>query len=225
MTSHDGDPGAARDEATGPLPATPEIAAHREMLLRNELQHRVRNMLAIIRSVFARTVASGGSLEDVADHFQGRLDAFTRFHAMLGTDPAARLDLDAMIRDELRAFAVDPRIALGGPDVVLSPDVAQLVGLALHELATNSIKFGVLSLAAGRGRLRISWSVADAGLVLVWDEDEVPVLSAAPVHHGFGREFIEQALPYQTGGAASFELRRGGMRCTISLPATGFQRE
>jgi two-component sensor histidine kinase len=197
-----------------------QAARDREALLRNELQHRIRNMLAIIRSIFSRTVAAGGSLDDVADHFRGRLDAIARYQTALSLDPRATIDFEQIVRDELHSFQFgdDPRIRISGAEVRLVPDVAQMIGLALHELVTNSIKFGVLATLEERGRLEMSWIMAGARLRFIWLETGVPVLSPAPLRRGFGREFIEQALPYQIGAETRFELRPGGLFCEIVVP-------
>jgi two-component sensor histidine kinase len=194
-------------------------ARDREFLLRGELQHRVRNMLAIIRSIFSRTVDSGGSLEDVADHFRGRLDAVAQLQSLYAMQAPAAADFEQMIRDELQPFQFgdDPRISINGPDIRLDLDVAQLMGLALHELTTNSIKFGALS-GDNESGLAIRWSSTGQMMRFEWLETGVPVIAPAPLHRGFGREFIEQALPYQLGATTSFVLRPGGVFCSIALP-------
>lgn len=191
----------------------------RETMLRGELQHRVRNTLALVRSIFERSIAAGGTIEDLADHFRGRLEVLARYQLSLPHEPAGMADLETMVRDELHIFqaGADPRIAIAGPEVRLAHDAAQATGLALHELATNSIKFGVLG-AKARGRLCIEWKPTGPQLDLCWEETGVPVLGQAPLHAGFGRQFIEQALPYQLGAETSFVLKPGGLCCTISLP-------
>ena len=93
-----------------------------------------------------------------------------------------------------------------------------MLALAVHELATNSVKFGALS--GGGGRLAVRWSIAaeePRRLSIEWIETGVAVVAAAPIHSGFGREYIEQALPYQLDATTSFELRPGGLTCRISL--------
>lgn len=193
-------------------------AVERERLLRAELQHRVRNMLAVIRSIFSRTVESGHSLADVADHFRGRLDAVARFQVARGANPLGLSYFEDIVRDEFQSFEFDERIEIGGADVAIPTDVAQALGLAIHELATNSVKFGALSTADNRTRLSIRWHTADGRLVVEWRESGVAVLAAAPLRRGFGREFIEHALPYQVAASTSFELLPGGLACTITIP-------
>jgi len=124
-----------------------------------------------------------------------------------------------MVRDELQAAqsASDPRIVVEGPAVRLWYDAAQLIGLAIHELATNSIKFGLLSSSAGRARLSIRWKVTGDIVTITWHETGVAILAPAPIRTGFGREFIEEALPYQLGAETRFDLAPGQFTCTIAL--------
>lgn len=192
--------------------------AERERALRNETRHRVRNMLAIIRSICSRTF--GPDVQEIGDHFRGRLDALARFEIGRG-DHLGTCDLEEMVRDELRSFEFDSQIDIAGPEVAIPTDIARLLGLALHELATNSIKFGVLSANDDRAHLAIGWTRANDLLTLHWKETGISVIAAAPMETGFGREFIEQALPYQISATTSFELRPGGLVCTIALPLPG----
>ncbi|UYY57514.1 sensor histidine kinase [Sphingomonas sp. S2-65] len=213
----------AGDLATRPdgdLRAALAAAQEREMLLRGELQHRVRNMLAVVRSIFARTVAAGGNLDDVANHFQGRLDVLARYQAAAVTGTHRTVDFETMIHDELQSVqaAGDPRVTFAGPEVGVPPDTALLIGLALHELVTNSIKFGTLSLPPERGTLAIGWTIEGDHLDIDWDERGMPVLGAAPQRHGFGRTFIEQALPYQLGAQTRYQIGPGTISCSIRVP-------
>lgn len=198
----------------------------RESLLRGELQHRVRNMLAVVRSIFMRSVAAGGTLEDLADHFSGRLDVLARYQLIRTNEPEGSADFEAMIRDELQtaAAARDTRIALEGPEVRIAHEVAQFVALTIHEMFTNSIKFGVLSSPAERARLSIRWSVADEVLEIAWSETGVAIVAPAPVRVGFGRNLIEEALPYQLNAKTSFDLAPGELSCTIAIPLNGSDR-
>jgi two-component sensor histidine kinase len=192
-------------------------SVERENILRDELQHRVRNMLAIIRSIFSRTVEAGQSLDDMRDHFRGRLDALARYQVARATNPQGTSYLEDMVRDELQSFEFDERIEIEGRELAVANNVAQLLSLAIHELATNSIKFGALSSADRPTRLRIHWVSTDGSLVLHWEESGVAILSSAPARSGFGREFIERALPYQLAATTSFELKPGGVSCTIAV--------
>lgn len=193
------------------------IDRERRTELRGELQHRVRNVVAVIRSVFSRTVASGGAMEDVADHFRGRLEVLARYQQSRINNPLGTLDLEMMIRDELHDFRFgdDPHITIEGEAVGLHHDQAQCLGLALHELVTNALKFGALAHAGAQ--LQITWSCTPDALRIGWSETGVPIVSIAPLHYGFGRELIEQGLPYQLGATTAFRLRPGGLHCDIAF--------
>lgn len=198
-------------------------AGLRERALRAELQHRVRNMLAVVRSVFSRTADTYDAADDIADHFKGRLDALARSQTWATESDRHAIDLEALILEELLAAAAadDPRITIRGPAVRLSGKSAESIALAIHELVTNSVKFGVLSHAGDRGGLRIEWRLAARELDLVWRETGVTVLSAAPLRSGFGRDFIENSVPYQVDAATSFAIEPGAISCRIRMPFVG----
>lgn len=194
----------------------------RQQALVGELQHRVRNILSVIRSVFGQTVASGRSLEEVVEHFKGRLDSLGRTQAVVAMADGA-VDLENLIRDELLSVGASdgPQISIGGPEVSLPIDQAQIVGLAIHELTTNAVKFGALRIPGAK--LDISWQTdvfygETPKLNLKWQEQGVPTIAVSPLHEGFGRELIEEALPYRLGAETRLEFRGGGVCCLISLP-------
>jgi len=191
-----------------------------EALLSNELQHRVRNTLAVIRSIFSRTVETSGSIDEIAMHFPGRLDALARYQAQSATlHREQTFDLATMIFDELVVFAADDYqyLTLDGPEVRLPARYAAPLGLALHELTTNSVKFGALSDQHARARLSIVWERTRTGVVLEWSESGVAIVNSAPAPTGFGRDYIEQALPYQVRAQTKFEILPGGIKCRIEL--------
>jgi two-component sensor histidine kinase len=192
----------------------------RDTMLQGELQHGIRNMLAVVRSIFSRSVAGGGSLSEVADHFRGRLDVLARYQLSRTHRPGGTADFETMLLDELQTAQAsdDPRVALAGPVVAVPFEAAQLVGLAIHELVTNSIKFGVLSSSAEQARLTIGWSLSGDALDISWREEGVAILAPAPFRKGFGRGFIEEALPYQLGASTRFDLAPGQLSCTLSIP-------
>ncbi|HEY6815012.1 MAG TPA: PAS domain S-box protein, partial [Croceibacterium sp.] len=196
----------------------------RQRVLLGELQHRVRNILSVVRSVFSRTLQGEGSLEDMAEHFQGRLDALARTQVVVTQNPHGTADLENLVREELLSVAARDglQLSLDGPEVELSGEAAEALGLAVHELTTNSLKYGALRFPGAR--LTIRWSLDNvdysgpARLVFMWEEQGVPAMPVNPVREGFGTELITRALPYRLGAKTGFELRPGGIRCTIDLP-------
>ncbi|MEG3084580.1 sensor histidine kinase [Sphingomonas sp. PB2P12] len=193
----------------------------RERALRYELLHRVRNMLAVIRTIYRRMLGCQLAADEFALHFEDRLDAIGRYQTDVAGIAAGGVDLEDMVRDELlMVHCTDgPDCTIVGPSVRLSAKWGEMMGLALHELAVNAVKFGAL---AHDGALHIEWSLVEEGarsaLHFHWQETGVPLVATAPRPRGFGQGLIEDALPYQFGATSSFVLKPGGLDCTILLP-------
>ncbi len=188
-----------------------------------ELQHRVRNILTVVRSVFSRTVEGERPIEEIAEHFRGRLDSLARTQVILAQHPAGSIDLQNLIRDELLNAGVQdgPLLAIGGPDVGLTPLQAESLALAFHELTTNALKYGALRVPGGH--LNIGWTTnigygGDRVLDFTWTEQGVPAIPVRPTYRGFGMELIKDALPYRLGAETRVEFLGGGIRCSISFP-------
>lgn len=199
-----------------------ELQERQEVLVA-ELQHRVRNMLTVVRSVFGRTVETGRDIDEVADHFRGRLDALARTQVIVTQSSRGLVDLESLIRDELMSVAAveGPLLVIEGPDIALSSKQAESIGLAIHELTTNAVKYGALRVAGAMLSIRWTVSVDQDGarqVALAWIEQGVPAVPVKPAREGFGRELIEEALPYRLGAKTKLEFRGGGIRCDITLP-------
>jgi two-component system CheB/CheR fusion protein len=194
----------------------------RQKLLMAELQHRVKNILAVVRSIASRTLETTEDLDDFSAHFDGRLRALARTQNVLTRSAAARIDLDELVREELLTHAPhEPeQVEIAGPDIALRDRAAEIFALALHELATNAVKYGAL--AQPRGHISVTWRILQAAagprLSLEWRESGVAALDPNPARHGFGRDLIERGLPYELGAATSLEFLPGGVRCTVELP-------
>lgn len=224
--------GSLPDSSSEPTDLVDQLAAAhlalvaitaREAALRNEFERQVRNALAITRSVFLRTMDNAGTVEHARDHFVGRLDALSRYNRRLAISGELRFDLETMIWNELLSMALgsDKRIEVTGPEVRLEQRAAGLIGLALHELVTNSVKFGVLGDSSSGGRLHVVWEMTDQLVRLEWRESGVPIVASAPIGSGFGRDFIENALPYQLNADTHFEFIPGGLICRIEFEPGG----
>lgn len=186
-----------------------------------ELQHRVRNILAVIRSIVSRTAETSETVEDLSAHLDGRLAALARTQVLLTRSPGAGVDLEGLVRDELLAqVADDGRIVVEGPEILLPPKAAEVMTLAVHELATNATKYGAL--ADSRGRIDIRWTVEPRDgidwLRLHWRESGVQIAAAAPRRSGFGVVLIEQRVPYELTGAGTLTFAPGGVQCEIAFP-------
>jgi two-component sensor histidine kinase len=195
-------------------------AANRRSLLLGELQHRVRNMLLNVRSLAKRTLKGSGSLEEFAAAFDARLLALTRTQELLTREAAVSVRLEDTLRQELQAHGADGgRVRMSGPAVRLLPKVAQALGMAFHELATNASKYGALGRTGAQ--LKISWQTTGKEeaeeVLIVWRESGVPI-SGMPTRRGFGSEMIERSLPFMVGGEARVEYHADGVECTIRFP-------
>lgn len=195
----------------------------RQKVLVAELQHRVRNMLSIVRYVFSRTVETSADIEEASMHFQGRLDALARTQVIVAQSPSGLVDLEVMIRDELLSVGQGDgaTLIIDGPPVQIDAVAAENIGLAIHELTMNAIKFGALGVPGAT--LDIGWSVnmderGRAILNLRWVETGVPIVPVVGQRDGFGKELIEKALPYRLGAETRLDIHGGGVRCFISTP-------
>ena len=191
-------------------------------LLVAELQHRTRNLLAVVRSISDRTREASSSLDDYANRFNGRLASLSRVQALLSREDTEAIGIDELVRLELNALNVDnfSQVSTAGPRVTLPRDSVQLLSLALHELGTNAVKHGVLN--GSGGTLEIRWHLVNANrsaVRLEWSERPRKQLEMMARHqNGFGRVLLEQALPAQLGAMTRFDLLPNGLQCVIELP-------
>jgi two-component sensor histidine kinase len=193
----------------------------RQAMLTAELRHRVRNLIAIISTISARTAQSAASVEDYAERMGGRLMALSRTQALLTRDGNAGVDVSDIVRDEIGAQAHLGEYEIDGPKVVISPKAAEVLGLAVHELATNSLKYGALS--EHGGQVSASWRVTprdgESYLSFDWTEKSAhPLLKSAPSRRGFGTELIERRIPYELGGVGHLTIDGSGAHCHIEFP-------
>lgn len=183
-----------------------------------ELQHRVRNILAVVRGISRRTAETSTSIGTYTAHLDGRINALARTQTVLARAPAEGMDLETIIADELLAHAArEGQAVLSGPQVALKGQTAETLGLAFHELAANAVKYGALSKEFGR--LEVNWAIeAGDSLRLIWRESGVDVASIAPRREGFGRELLQRTLPYALGAKVELQFSPGGLVCTMSVP-------
>ena len=195
-----------------------------ERQLAGELQHRVRNSLSVIRSIARRTAEYSQTLDEFADHLDGRLEAFARAQGSTVTFPAQRADLTMLIVDELAAATIQEGdlLLLSGPDVSLQSKAAEALGMAFHELTTNAIKYGAFAVEGGS--IAVSWRIDGEGddgrLTIIWKERRPGPALPPPTHHGFGTEFLEQTLSYELEAETMLDYGPTGFRCTIIVPLT-----
>lgn len=226
--SGQGAPAGRTDETVTVLAAMAGMALERLAAIRREgrerahLQNRVRNVASIIRSVSSRSAEQAESLEDYVMHFEGRLDALVRSQVALARSRAGRLDFEDLLRDELLAEGIQdgPRVELAGLPVSLVAAEAEALALAIHELAVNAVKFGPFTDRGGRLSVRW-WAESTSGRVslqLDWHEICNKPLDRLPERIGFGRQFLERAIPYELGAETNLTVSPCEVVWRIGLP-------
>lgn len=196
-----------------------KLGTQHQGVLLAELQHRVRNIMAVIRSMTNRTASGAQTVEDYRARLEGRLLALARVQTLLTREANLGGSLCAIIENEVSAQAPQRgQLELSGPDVRLSPKAVEVLTLAFHELSTNALKYGAFS--GPEGKVNVRWEVAErlqrAWLVLDWVEHgKVPV----PVtRRGFGSDLIEGRIPYELGGTGKISIDADGARCHLEFP-------
>jgi two-component sensor histidine kinase len=195
--------------------------AQHERVLKNELQHRINNMLTTIRAVARRTRARSESLDEFARSFDDRLAAIARTHALLSRTETSAVPMRELLTLELSAHgAVEgENLTQRGPALLISAKEAQGLSMAFHELATNAVKHGALS--ADNGRIDVSWetevSSATNQLRIRWRETGITI-EREPTRRGFGTDILEKSIPHLLHGRFERTLHRNGIECLIVLP-------
>jgi len=189
-------------------------AEERQALLTREVDHRARNALAVTQSIVRLTKAS--TVKSYVAAVEGRIGALSRAHTLLSESRWQGADLVKLVDDELAPYRTsNDKIVASGPQTSLRPVTAQILALAVHELATNAAKYGALSSAAGK--IRLQWEVENGNLTLHWEETGGPN-ARPPASQGFGTKIITASVASQLGGKAVFDWRPEGLRCTLSIP-------
>ena len=193
-------------------------ASARQELLIAELNHRVRNILGLIRGLIRQSQPTGGDITNFVKVIDGRIHALARAHNQITDDHWGPAPIQALIDAEAAAFIDDgERIVTQGEPVLLNPNAYSTLALVLHELVTNSNKYGALSVKGGR--VTLGWHRNPAGdLILEWRETGGPPVSP-PTRKGFGTTIIDRSVPYDLGGAAKVDYDPSGVQAVFRVPA------
>ena len=192
-------------------------AHERQDLLIAELNHRVRNVLSLVRSLISRTRSGAQTYEEFAETLEGRVQSLARAHDQLTVRRWGPAEIEPLVRAEAKAYLAEngDRIRLSGPQLSLDPTAFNTVSLVLHELITNCAKYGALS---DSGHVDLRWGVdAEGTLVLTWRETGGPPVRA-PLRKGFGTTIIERSIPYDLGGTARTSYRLAGFEAEFTIP-------
>ncbi|WP_084395638.1 HWE histidine kinase domain-containing protein [Henriciella aquimarina] len=193
-------------------------ANERQELLIAELNHRVRNILNLISGVVAQSTQDARSVSDYAKVVSGRIQALARAHDQITEKNWAPSSLRALIFTELDAYfgPKSNRAIIQGGDALLEPAAFSTLALVMHELATNSAKYGALSDSSGKIEVTID-QTPNGGVSLTWRERGGPPVQA-PARQGFGSTIIEKSIPYELGGSADVRFQLTGLEADFTVP-------
>jgi PAS domain S-box-containing protein len=201
-----------------------ESEAHLRLLMR-ELTHRSKNLLAVIQAMARQTARHSGTIETFLDQFGARLQALASSHDLLVQESWYGASLDDLVRLQLGRYmdGPEPQVTVEGQPILLKPEAAQGLGLALHELVSNAANYGALSARAGR--VAVAWRRLPAsdghGIEIVWQESGGPDVSA-PERRGFGSLAIERNLARALDAQVELTFAPRGVHCRIVVPLTQF---
>lgn len=199
-------------------------ANQRQELLIAELNHRVRNILSLIRGLIAQSRASARSMDELVAVIGGRIQALARAHDQLTQDNWSPRPLSNLIRSEAAAYLGDKeeRVRIEGPQVAVAPQAFSTLALVMHELMTNSAKYGALS--DSTGAVDVSWHVDENdNLVIGWKESGGPPVQA-PSRKGFGTTIIERSVPFDLKGEAEVKYELTGLEARFRVPGSHISR-
>ena len=201
------------------ISARKRAEGERELLAR-ELSHRVKNILAVVEALASQT--TGKTVDEFRDKFSGRLHALAETHTLLLDSDWRNFDLNVLLQQAMSAYRADDaqRVRIDGVPVTLTPKQALGLRLIIHELATNAVKYGALSIKGGT--VHLSWQTEQTGdrqrrILLRWEERGGPIIEA-PQRTGFGVRMIKTACEYDLDGEARLDYVPEGLICEIVFP-------
>jgi len=195
-------------------------AETRIQYLMGEVSHRAKNMLSVVQGI-ARMTARNSEPADFMKRFTARLTALSSNQLVLIDDKWSQTNVLRLAQTQLKPYSIgiESRVTFEGPYVVLQEKSAQAIGMALHELATNAVKYGALSTDAGE--IKIKWSVTDGdkgkNFVITWQESNGPTV-AAPTRKGFGDTVVRQMAASSVAGIVTLDYNPAGVRWSLTAP-------
>ncbi|MER0239715.1 HWE histidine kinase domain-containing protein [Fulvimarina sp. MAC8] len=193
-------------------------AQQAQELLIAELNHRVRNILALIRALVTQSKVTATNIDDFSDIVSGRIQALARAHNQITDEKYAPQKLSEIIQTEVDAYigGKADRVMLTGPDILVSPKAFSILALVFHEMVTNSAKYGGLS--DSRGKVFVDWHIDSYdSCVVKWREEGGPAVQR-PSRRGFGSTIIERSIPHDLGGEAELTFKLAGLQARFMIP-------
>lgn len=206
----------------GLLSISRDVTARREFderreLLIHELNHRVKNTLALVQALAQQSFRPDADAANAPANFEGRLRTLAAAHNLLTREQWEGVTLAELVRAATSPLGAE-RISASGPAMTLTPKAAVAFAMAIHELGTNAIKYGALS--NDGGRVDIVWSIHNDIFVLEWREHDGPKVTA-PAQRGFGVRMIERVLASDINGSVSIKFLADGLQCCVEAPLAG----
>ena len=190
-----------------------------QRLLIEELDHRVKNILAQVAGVTTSTRQGSRSIDDFVQSLDGRIQSMAAAHTLLSQSSWQSVGLNALVRTELAPYATGPNVRISGTDVMLTSAETQALATVLHELATNAAKYGALSNPGGQ--VSVSWERKPNGqaatLILQWHESGGPPV-ACMIQSSYGTNLIRNLIPHELGGTVDLMFAAEGVNCKIEIP-------
>jgi light-regulated signal transduction histidine kinase (bacteriophytochrome) len=196
----------------------PDRSNHGHDMLIAELNHRVRNILALIRGLISQTRGSAETSEGFVMTLDERVQSLARAHDQITSDRWGPANLKDLVATEAAAYLGNKhdRVTIDGPNILVHPEAFTTLALVFHELTTNAAKYGALSAS---GAVMIAWHCDDEGVLLIdWTEKGGPPV-APPIRRGFGSTIIERSIPYDLGGTATVGYSPAGFSARFTVPA------
>lgn len=203
------------------ITATKESERRIRLLLR-EVNHRVKNQFAVILSVIRETANRTQNNDEFLARVRDRITALSRSHDLLVSSDWEGASLFELAQEHLKPFGHEERITLAGPLVMLTPNAVQYLGMAVHELGTNSSKYGALSEVGGR--ISVTWQILtrpgeEDEIQLIWDETSIPhEPPSETTHRGFGNVVLQRIAPQSVSGRSSLDREPGHVRWVLVAP-------
>ena len=192
-------------------------ATRRQELMIGELNHRVKNLLAVVAGIAHQTARSVADLGEFTEAFSGRLSSLGRAHEILTAATWERAPLRVLADELLGAYSrgAEPQASIDGPSLLLVPRHLLSLSMILHELISNAVKYGALS--RPEGRVSLAWMLRDGVLAVDWIESGLSDVSR-PSRRGFGTKMIAMCVSHDLRGTMKTEWQKGGMALSLSFP-------
>jgi len=196
------------------------LEEHKNLLIR-ELDHRFKNVLSVISAIASRTQETTSSMAAFVTTLKGRIEALTMAHELLSRRNWHGISLVDLVHRELAPYSTASNTQINGSDDILSADAGQVIGMVLHELATNAAKYGALS--NKDGSVWVCWKQAQNGrgenqLLIEWQERGGPLVDPQS-RCGYGTRVIRDLIPHELGGTVELAHSREGLHCKLEIPA------